>query len=40
MTTTKSAKKVVPKKKAQPELTEAEQRELLEREKQPGQDKV
>ena len=31
MTSTKSAKKVPPKKKAQPELTEAEQRELLER---------
>jgi hypothetical protein len=34
MTSTKSAKKVAPKKKAQPELTEAEQQELLEREKQ------
>ena len=33
MTSTKSAKKVGPKKKAQPELTEAERRELLEREK-------
>jgi len=34
MTATKSAKKAGPKKKAQPELTEAEQQELLEREKQ------
>jgi hypothetical protein len=34
MTSTKSAKTVRPKNKRQPELTEAEQRELLERENQ------
>ncbi len=34
MTSTKSATKVAPKKKAQPELTKEEQRELQERENQ------